>query len=363
MKVSIVSPDLSGNCTGRSFVIAKLLESKYDVEIVGITKYGIWKPLIGSGLKFKTFHNSFSLFKYLQSSRANLFIATKPKYNSFGILLIVKLFKRINILLDIDDWELGFYLDKKKFNNFKSIFAIWDTNSFLVILVLDKIAQFFRYKIVSNSFLKKRFGGTIIPHARDERIFDPSLHSSSLQKSKLGLNNKYVIGFIGTIRAHKGIDSFIKALSAAKLQNVVLLLTSDDRNILLKYKLPYIKIIPLFSFDSLPEVLSCIDLVIIPQKHNYSTIGQLPAKLIDAMAMKKTIISTSVSDIPTILANSGIVIPCDDMEALISSTIALRSDPKLSIKLASSAHTKFLATFSFRVVRPMLFKVIDLIIS
>lgn len=45
-----------------------------------------------------------------------------------------------------------------------------------------------------------------------------------------------------------------------------------------------------------------------PQEKEFATIGQMPAKVFDAMAMAKPIISTEVSDIPEILDGCGWIV-------------------------------------------------------
>jgi len=35
MKISILTPDLSHNCLGRAYLLAKILKMYYEVEIVG----------------------------------------------------------------------------------------------------------------------------------------------------------------------------------------------------------------------------------------------------------------------------------------------------------------------------------------
>ena len=46
MKISILTPDLSHNCLGRAYLLAKILQRHYEVEIVGpVFGDGIWKPV------------------------------------------------------------------------------------------------------------------------------------------------------------------------------------------------------------------------------------------------------------------------------------------------------------------------------
>ena len=46
MKISILAPDFSHNCFGRAWLLAKVLQRHYDVEVIGpVFGEGIWKPL------------------------------------------------------------------------------------------------------------------------------------------------------------------------------------------------------------------------------------------------------------------------------------------------------------------------------
>jgi hypothetical protein len=43
MKISILSPDLSHNCLGRAYLLVKILQEPYEVEIIGpVSGDGIW---------------------------------------------------------------------------------------------------------------------------------------------------------------------------------------------------------------------------------------------------------------------------------------------------------------------------------
>jgi len=46
MKISILTPDFSHNCFGRPWLLAKVLQKHYDVEMIGPAfGDGIWSPL------------------------------------------------------------------------------------------------------------------------------------------------------------------------------------------------------------------------------------------------------------------------------------------------------------------------------
>jgi len=49
MKISILTPDLSQNCLGRAYLLAKILQRHYKVEIIGpMFGEGIWESVINN---------------------------------------------------------------------------------------------------------------------------------------------------------------------------------------------------------------------------------------------------------------------------------------------------------------------------
>ena len=67
-------------------------------------------------------------------------------------------------------------------------------------------------------------------------------------------------------------------------------------------------VFPKIPFKELPEHLSAADILVIPQRDTTDTQGQIPAKLFDAMAMAKPVITTPLSDIEEVLGGHGYLI-------------------------------------------------------
>ena len=68
--------------------------------------------------------------------------------------------------------------------------------------------------------------------------------------------------------------------------------------------------------EKLGNYLAAADCVVIPQKATNDTLGQMPAKIFDAMAMGKPIVSTRVSDIPEVLGEHGLLVDPDNPHQL-----------------------------------------------
>jgi len=64
MKISILAPDLSHNCLGRAYLLAKVLSWHYEVETIGpILGNDIWKPLAyQNGLTYESVKVRASLY-------------------------------------------------------------------------------------------------------------------------------------------------------------------------------------------------------------------------------------------------------------------------------------------------------------
>ncbi|HJL73326.1 MAG TPA: glycosyltransferase, partial [Nitrospinaceae bacterium] len=73
-----------------------------------------------------------------------------------------------------------------------------------------------------------------------------------------------------------------------------------------------------------------------PQRKTSDSIGQMPAKIYDAMAMAKPIVATCVSDIPEVLGDSGYLVDPGEPSQLASAIQYILSHP-------DEAHGKALA--------------------
>jgi len=119
--------------------------------------------------------------------------------------------------------------------------------------------------------------------------------------------------FLGTPRPHKGIDDLLVAFKKIDNPNLNLVIIGvENKQEFLNRVDASIKdrvvVMTKTPFDELPKYLSAADIIVIPQRRTSDSIGQIPARLFDAMAMAKPIIATRVSDIPEVLDNCGYLV-------------------------------------------------------
>lgn len=113
------------------------------------------------------------------------------------------------------------------------------------------------------------------------------------------------------------------------------------------------------AFDDVPRYLAAADVVAVPQRATSDTLGQVPAKLFDAMAMARPIVSTSVSMIPEVLEGCGLLVPPGEPRALRAVLQTLLADADRARELGRRARARCVERYSFVSARAALFPLIE----
>jgi len=380
MKISILTPDLSHNCLGRAYILAKVLQRRYDVEIIGpVFGNEIWRPVaddkdvVYKFVKFgKRFISVWKLKELYKKIDGDIIYAVKPLFTSFGLGLIKKINSRRPLILDIDDWQMGFINDYyhslsiiKRLRYFIGSFVCpCSTSSYWNNLFGEKLSRLADSITVSNSFLKEKFDGVIVWHGRDTSALNPIKFDKFLLRQKYGIDKESkIVMFFGTPRPHKGVEDLVKAVNLIKNKDVVLIIVGVDnrdqycKNLVKtarKILVGKLKIFGLQSFKKVPEFLSIADVIVIPQRRSYSTVGQIPAKVFDAMAMAKPIIATNVSDLPEILNGCGWIVEAGNPEQLSRMIQYVMDNPEKAIEIGWKARQKCIERYSWDVMEKAL---------
>lgn len=319
--------DTRHNCLGRGFVIHKLAERIYKHATLagfGFNRLGegIWEPLKAEEKSIITLpepETARDLFKYCHEVAGNLnvdlVIACKPRLPSILLGCLIKMQHNCPLIIDIDDYELGF-LDKDKAAKYLKMSKVnlliecvnhleeepfsdfWTVFSHSLIYHADEI-------ITSNTSLQKIFGGLVLPHVRDSAGI--KIEATPAIKKKLNVEDKSVVMFLGTPRKHKGVLELARAIKSSTRANILLVFVGTFKDSELRKSIEkecpsktlFIDDIP---FSDMPAYLSMSDLVVLLQSQS-STAGifQLPAKAIDALMLNIQIIATKTEPIEMLL--------------------------------------------------------------
>lgn len=359
-KITLLSYNLSDNSFGRVYLLAKVLSRRYKIEIVGpCFGNGIWPPCANlAGFEVKTIKGQYYPYfikttkNILKMITGDIIYAIKIRPSSFGIGIIKHQLSKLPLILDIDDWEVGFHLQKKGLQLIETSLKIFNPNGLLYCMLLEKLLGFADGITTVSPFLREKFGGFVIPHSKDTNALDPAKYDYNLSRKKIGAEKFKVIMFLGTPRAYKGLEDVIYAIQDLKRNDIIFMIIGGDINStyekhLLDIGREKVRIFGFVPFDDIPFYLSAADIVVIPQRDTPATKAQLPAKVFDAMSMGKPVIATKVSMLPEILDGCGLIIDPGKIPQLAESINYILTNPAEANKMGLKARERCIEKYSW----------------
>lgn len=363
-KVTILSMNLSTNCSNRCLRLAEALSAIYDVEIVGTTfgvgrlwGQGLWPPLDGDvGVAIRSVRGDYlpgylrSLCELMRLIDGDIIVACKPRAPSFGVALLCKLLYRKPVILDIDDDELAQTRPGRKAS---LLSQLRNVSGYLWTRVVHPLHRLADSKFVVSENFRKRYGGTVIPHPLDPQVFNPSRYDRTAIRARLSLSDEVVVvAFIGSPSPQKGTDLLATLLQRLPAPNLRVLIVGAEESD------PYVQdikrrgadrliLLPMMPLAQLPEFVVAADIVALPQRASDESWGQMPAKLTDAMAMGKPVVAAARADIPAYLSDGrGLTFVADDVDGFVSRVEWLLENPMAWEPMGARAREYFLSRCS-----------------
>ena len=327
-KISVLAWDVGHNPMGRAYLLAEVLRRKFDVEIVGarFPRYGteVWEPTRNGEVAVTDFPGREFPLHFAEMEEmagrvdGDVILVSKPRLPSYELGILAKQFDNRPLILDVDDHELAFFRENESLT-LKEAVALEEDRGFLTpyekvwTRYCEGIIPLADGLTVSNSELQSKYGGEIVPHARDETVFDPTLYNRDSIRAKFGFTPEdRVILFIGTPRLYKGVVDIAEALARLGDPRYKLCIIGTIKDKDLRARLEnaggdHVKLFEDQPYKDLPSNLSIGDLVCLLQNPDSEVSQyQMPAKFTDALAMGIPILA---SDVPPLRApaSAGLV--------------------------------------------------------
>jgi O-antigen biosynthesis protein len=373
--VGVCSWELAHNCVGRAYALAMIYREFAHVELIGsiFPQFGrdIWEPIRDTAIpkhRFVVDDDSRFIEQAVELVAAHpydIVHLSKPRAPNILIGLLYKLIWDSVVYVDIDDEELAFvgadaavsmqdYLAQHPqlppFSNLTG--ADWTRLAVGLSGAFDGVT-------VSNAALQQCYGGEIVRHARDEKLFDPSADKKRESRQKYGVaQNKKVVLFFGTPREHKGLIETAGAIAALGRHDVQFVIVGDFANQSFKAKLQQVKgcdfvFIGNQPFADIPEVVALADCVVLLQNDEQEAKYQVPAKLTDALAMGIPVICSATPGIADLRCESLFFLR-DKGQLVGALRECLSSNEFVSLATSSDLRTFFLENLSVASQVPVL---------
>ncbi len=306
-RVTVVSWEMAHNPVGRAHALAEILGRSHEVELVGpsFPRYGsgIWGPIRDSNVPMRVLPGTelpgfvADAQRFVRSLRTDLVYVSKPRFPSLLLAMLIKHARGVPVIVDVDDREVSFFngtagisLEELASRHDEPDFRLPFGESWT--LACDQLVRDADAVTVSSEVLRDLYGGTIVPHARDERRLNPALYDRDAIRAELGYSPEdRVVLFVGTPRMHKGLTELAEAIEQIddpryKLCVVGTITDPPLKRALSVFAAGRVKLLENRPLSEVARTTLIGDLVcLLQQPEDEISRYQTPAKLTDALAM------------------------------------------------------------------------------
>lgn len=344
--ISLIVHALHLNPIVRAAPIAFALQRLgFKVEVIGVLEdgAGVYAPYAKS-FSYKTATKPSGLPRLITG---DVLYACKPLSTTLLPAVLASGFgSRKPVLLDVEDDDFGVCHRSRLVRCLKGVRDACRTPTGW----LNPVAHVSRFRCdaitISTSMLQTFYGGTRLLHGPNDEQFDPTRADlnriQTRSKFKLPPNDLLVL-FAGRPSEHKGFGEIIQAVAHTGCS---LVLAGDPNKRLFKEAKAKIGercfLVGMVSNDQMPTLLTAVDIVPVPQHDVPFARAQLPAKLLEALSMGKSVIATDVGDLPAIVGRGGPnccgwVIRSGRADELANAITEIRDSPELAAERSRNA--------------------------
>lgn len=368
-KATFFVRDLSGNPIIRAAPLAAALQPAMQVQIVGRLPPGreVYAPYRGA-LHIEAIAGSARdprvLLRLARLATGEVLIACKPLPETLIPALVAqRLDAARTLIIDVEDDEWSEMVAEPAPGLRRRLARSLSTHAVSARL-LHPLTRCADGIIVATRALQRRYGGELIRHGPDESVFDPALRDRldrSALRARLGLPEARRLAlFAGVPRPHKGWDTLLAALEhpdASEWDLVAAGTYGASHHASARARLgARFHLLPFVARVDMPELLSAVDAVPVPQHDVPFARAQLPAKLLDALAMRVPVVASRVGDLPEILGNGerGWLFAAGDAAALANALAHIAREQAEADRRTARGREWFLAEASTTANRPRL---------
>ena len=346
-RISFFVHDLAANPIVRAASLAQAVARHHDVEVLGFLQSGpdVYEPYrdLFPYLTTRVARDVPAVLRAMPvlAARAtgDIIYACKPLATSFGpALYAARRLRRRPLLLDVEDDEWVTQYGEWPEFLWGDVVKGWrHATAWKYTRALHALVGCADGVTVSTRRLQQRYGGVIVRHGPPGDLFDPhhaGLPDRAACRRQWNLPHDAPLAlFAGLPQPHKGFSTLIDALGRheAAAWHLVLAGPIDHPDFVEAARVLGARchVIGPQAHPLMPRLLMAVDAVPVPQLDMPFAQSQLPAKVLEAMAMARAVIATRVGDLPETLGEGGRgwLIPPGDAAALAAALADIAQRP------------------------------------
>lgn len=369
--VTLFVHDLAGNPIVRAAPLAAALSPHFRVELVGLLLSGpaVYAPYRGR-FDVRALRAAPNLAAVLAAAprlarlaTGDVLYACKPLFSTLLPAVLAARSPRRPLLLDVEDDERAASALDAPARGVRGLLRRAADTHALRARLAHPLVRFASAVTVSTEALRARYGGTLLRHGPDEAAFDPArpeLAGRAALRARFGLPpGRKLALFAGRPRPHKGWSVLVRALLRPEAAGWDLVAAGEPtpaHAAAARALGPRFHALGARANDEMPALLAACDAVPAPQLDEPYARAQLPAKVLEAMAMARPVAASAVGDLPEILGGGarGWLVPPGDAAALARALGEIGARPDEAARRGEAARRWFVAEASVGAVRARL---------
>ena len=205
------------------------------------------------------------------------------------------------------------------------------------LMLVTTICEGLRSDIASRGIPEEKI--TVIPNAVDIERFSYNVEPDQQLRTQLGLQNKTVLGFIGSFYAYEGLPLLLEALPTIVLNKPgtrLLLVGGGPQEALIKQKTKELGLDEAVIFtgrvphERVQDYYNQVDIFVYPRLSMRLTDLVTPLKPLEAMAQGRLVVASDVGGHKELIENqhNGCLFKANDADALAATVLNLLNQPQ-----------------------------------
>jgi glycosyltransferase involved in cell wall biosynthesis len=198
-----------------------------------------------------------------------------------------------------------------------------------------------------------RSPAAVVPNGVDIEVFRPMDREAA--RRALGFSG-FVCGYVGRLVEQKGLEEIVEALKYCPPEvNVVFAgsgpFQADIERLVSTLGLQSrVRFLPSRSREELPEVMSALDVLLLPSRTTPRWKEQFGRVIIEAHACRTPVIGSDSGAIPRVTGEGGLIVPERDPAALAAAMRKLRENPAMLQEMGAAGRRQVEESYSWQKV-------------
>lgn len=293
-------------------------------------------------LSFMAMATITSLFQ----SRPDVIVATSPQFFTAVAGYMVSIFRRAPFVFELRDLWPASIAAVGAMNNGATIRTLVRLETFLYhrASLIVPVTQAFKTELVQRGISESKI--RVVFNGVDPKLYQPMEKDQTLV-DELGLQDSFVIGYIGTHGMAHGLPRVVEAAALLQSEKEIVFLFAGggaERQALesdvQERGLQNVRLLPMQPKARMPQVWSVCDVALIPLRNQPLFSSVIPSKLFECMGMGiPVVMSVPEGEATRIVEETGcgLVVPPEDPISLVKAVMQLKTDHDLLATLKINA--------------------------